>query len=351
MIPTAQRKLIRSWVDEAVAAGARMWKALTIIGLSMRCLQRWRDDDVDRRSTRVQQPHNALSEAERQQVLTVVNTPEFAALPPTQIVPILADRGLYLASERTMYRILQHQQQLTHRQSTRKPTERAKPTALIATQPNQVATWDITYLPSAIRGRYWYAYAVEDLFSRKAVAWQVYAAESQLHASDLIEDYIAREGIGKGQLTLHADNGSVMKGQTMYACLQRLDIRPSHSRPGVSNDNPFVESLFKTIKYRPTDPLVPFATLEEARAFMDRLMTWYNEEHRHSGIRYVTPSQRHAHDDVELLAKRHAVYQAARAAQPKRWSGQTRNWSRLSEIRLNPDRVETQRERESKRIA
>jgi transposase InsO family protein len=344
MIPHAMRTLIRQWLKEAVDAGARLGKALLIIGLTARCLQRWRDDDVDLRTTRVQPPHNALSDAARAQVLEVMNSSPFAALPPTQIVPILADQGRYVASESTMYRILRQAQQLTHRASTRRPQVRTKPKA-IATQPNQVATWDITYLPSAIRGRYWYAYVVLDVFSRKAVAWQVYVEESQQAASDLIEDYVAREGIGPGRLTLHADNGAVMKGQTLYACLQRLDVAPSHSRAGMSDDNPFIESLFKTIKYRPTDPLVPFATLEAARAFMDRLLHWYNETHRHSGIHYVTPSQRHAGEDIAILERRHALYQAAKAKHPERWSGKTRDWRRKTQITLNPDRMEEKREK------
>ena len=224
MIAPELRKNLRLWINEAVAAGARRFKACAIVGITLRCFQRWREDDIDRRSTRVQAPVNVLSEAEVEAILAAVNAPEFAHLPVTQIVPRLADQGIYLGSESTIYRVLRRRAQLTHRRQERKASKRALPMALLATGPNQVASWDITYLPSAIRGQYWYLYAVMDLFSRKIVAWQVYATESGEHASGLIRDYVAREGIEPNQLTLHSDNGAVMKGATLYATLQTLGI-------------------------------------------------------------------------------------------------------------------------------
>lgn len=341
MIPTALRHTVQELIDGAVSAGARLFMACAVVGLTVRCLQRWRDDGIDRRSTRVQRPQNALAPQEVEVILATVNSPEFAHLPPTQIVPRLADQGLYLASESTIYRVLRRNQQLCHRRLERQPRQRALPRALVARGPNQVASWDITYLPSTVRGQYWFLYAVLDLFSRKAVAWQVYANESQVHASALIRDYVLREGIAPNQLTLHADNGAVMKGSTLYATLQALKIAPSHSRASVSDDNPFIESLFKTIKYRPENPIKPFPTLLDARQFADRLMTWYNDEHRHGAIGYVTPDERHHGRDVAILQQRHHVYQQARQRHPKRWSRGTRNWSRQDAVHLNPTRVET----------
>ena len=185
MIAPALRKNLRLWINEAVAAGAGRCRACAIAGTTLRCFQRWREDDIDRRSTRVQTPVNVLSEAEVAAILTVVNTPEFAHLPPSQIVPLLADQGKYLGSERTFYRVLHRHNQLAHRRLERKPSKRSLPLALRATGSNQVASWDITYLPSAIRGKYWYLYAIMDLFSRKIVAWQVYETESGEHASGL----------------------------------------------------------------------------------------------------------------------------------------------------------------------
>ena len=340
MIAPALRKNLRLWINEALAAGARRFKACAIVGITLRCFQRWREEDIDRRSTRVQAPVNLLSEVEVEAILAAVNAPEFAHLPVTQIVPQLADQGVYLGSESTFYRVMRRRAQLAHRRRERKASKRTLPLALRATGPNQVASWDITYLPSAIAGNYWYLYAVMDLFSRKIVAWQVYATESGEHASGLMRDYVAREAIAPNQLTLHSDNGAVMKGATLYATLQMLGIAKSHSRPSVSDDNAFIEAFFRTLKYRPENPVEPFATLLQAREFADKLMSWYNQQHRHSAISFVTPNERHSGADVAILAQRKEVYEQARAKNPSRWSGQTRNWKRKSEVHLNPHRVE-----------
>jgi transposase InsO family protein len=347
MIPMAVRTKILEVLQEALAAGARYFKACAVIGLSPRCIQRWRDDGVDRRSTREQRPTNKLSDAERQAVLDTVNAPRFAHLPPTQIVPKLADQGSYVASESTIYRILREEQQLAHRRAEKPGVVRSKPRELCAAMPNQVASWDITYLPSTVRGQYWYLYVVLDLFSRKAVAWQVYECEDQRYASALIEDYVRRERIPAGQLSLHADNGPAMKSSTLYATLQALGVAHSHSRPSVSDDNPFIESLFRTIKYRPSDRVRAFASLEEAREFADRLFAWYNDEHCHSQISMVTPAQRHAGEDIAILAQRRAVYAKARAANPGRWTRHARSWTRVEEVKLNPVRAEQLRERKA----
>lgn len=340
MIGVELRKNIRLWIKEAVASGARRFKACEIVGITLRCLQRWREDDIDRRSTRVYTPAHALSDSEKQAILTVVNSPEFAHLPATQIVPALADNKIYLASESTVYRVLREHNQLTHRRLESLSNKRALPLALTASGPNQVASWDITYLPSAVRGQYWYLYAVLDVYSRKIVAWQVYAAESGEHASGLMRDYVAREGIAPNQLTLHSDNGAVMKGSSLHATLAHLGVAKSHSRPSVSDDNAFIESFFKTLKYRPENPVEPFATLKNAREFADKLMAWYNGEHRHSAISFVTPNQRHSGEDIAILAQRADVYEQARAKNPRRWTGKTRNWKHKAEVHLNPHRVE-----------
>jgi putative transposase len=340
MIPAGTRTLILQLLAEAVAAGARRAKACAVIGLTLRCIQRWRHRAEDGRRTRVQTPKNRLSEAERQAVLDIVNVPRFAHLPPTQIVPKLADEGVYLGSESTFYRVLHDAQQMAHRRAEQPGVSRTTPRELVALMANQIATWDITYLPSNVYGKYWYLYAVLDLFSRKVVAWQVYECEDQCYASELIKDYVRREQIPVGQLTLHADNGAVMKASTLYATLQQLGIAKSHSRPTVSNDNPFIESLFKTIKYRPLDRLRPFATIEEARTFAERLFAWYNEQHCHSKISMVTPAQRHSGEDIEILKKRHELYEQARVKTPNRWSGKVRNWNRIEQVILSPNRVE-----------
>ena len=241
---------------------------------------------------------------EREHLLAVVNSDEFGHLPPSQIVPILADRGEYIASESTIYRALRETSQLVHRGAQRPAQRRHKPRALSATAPNQLFGWDITYLPTPVLGSYFYLYLFMDIFSRKIVGWQVYDAESSELASEVMRDICQRENIAPDQVVLHSDNGSPMKGATMLATLQALGVAPSFSRPAVSNDNPYSESLFKTMKYRPAYPSRAFESLLAARRWVGMFVHWYNHEHRHSAIRFVTPAERHAGLDSALLQKR-----------------------------------------------
>lgn len=345
MTSLQQRQNLIDSLAEATTAGARQDQACAVLGLSPRTVQRWQAGEVlseDRRPQRQYTPLHALTESERAEVLVVANSDEFADCPPSQIVPRLADQGIYLASESTFYRILKAAKQLKHRRSERPSQPRSKPRALSATTPNQLYSWDITYLPTTIKGQFFYLYLFLDLFSRQVVGWQVFEAESSECASALLRDIVQCEGLLPGQVILHSDNGSPMKGATMLATLQRLGIMPSFSRPAVSNDNPYSESLFKTLKYRPQYPLKPFADLRSAREWVTDLVCWYNQEHRHSAIGFVTPAQRHAGLDEMLLAQRKTLYEAARALYPRRWSKNTRNWNRIHTVHLNPDHAETQ---------
>ncbi len=225
-------------VDEAVTDGARQGQACEILGVDPRTVQRWKGQGVgeDRRAGPRNAPANKLTDAERREVLEVVNSPEYRDRSPKQIVPSLADQGEYLASESTMYRILREEEQLTHRASSRAPT-RHRPRELVATDPNQVWSWDITYLKSPILGVFFYLYLVVDIFSRKIVGAEVHAVEDSEHAAELIAQACAVEGIDPDQLALHSDNGSPMKGATLLATLQQLGVVPSFSRPRVSDDN------------------------------------------------------------------------------------------------------------------
>lgn len=338
-----EREQVIVLLNESITAGARQAQACKVLGLSERTLQRWKTGETvhcDQRPSRDYQPPHKLTEIERAEVLAVANSDEFGHLPPSQIVPRLADQGRYLASESTFYRILRAENQLAHRRSERPAQSRTKPRAICATAPNQLYSWDITYLPSAIRGQFFYLYLFMDIFSRKIVGWQVYEEESSALAGDVLRDLCHREGIQPKQLILHSDNGSPMKGAMMLATLQQLGVMPSLSRPAVSNDNPYSESLFKTLKYRPKYPLKPFAQVTDARDWVTGLVEWYNHEHRHSAIRFVTPAQRHEDLDENLLVKRKAVYETARARHPQRWSGTTRNWQRIQAVHLNPDKPE-----------
>ncbi len=324
-------------IDEAVAAGARRRQACELVGLDRRTEQRWRarGGGIDRRANRTSSPRNKLSETERARVLETANRPAFRNLSPKQIVPRLADEGEYVASELTFYRVLRDHRLMTHRQRSRRPTH-TRPNEFVATGPCQVWAWDITYLRSPVRGQFYYLYLIEDVWSRAIVGFEVHEFESMELSAALIESTCRSEGVDRGGLVLHADNGGPMKGSTMLATLQRLGVVPSFSRPRVSDDNAYCESLFRTLKYRPQFPAQPFESLEHAREWVAEFVRWYNTEHRHSGIRYVTPAQRHAGLDTRILAERHQVYLSARERKPHRWTRATRDWTPVGHVRLNP---------------
>lgn len=331
-------------IEETVTAGARRCKACEVLEIDVRTLQRWKKALVeektleDRRKVAAAKraPANKLRDAERQEILAVCNQPAFQSLPPSQIVPRLADNGEYIASESSFYRVLREADQVHRRGRAQAPRKVAKPEGYQATGPNQVWSWDITFLASSIRGAFYRLYLVEDIFSRKIVGWEVHENELAEHASVLIRKACLIEGIREDGLVLHADNGGPMKGATMLATLQKLGVVPSFSRPSVSDDNPYSESLFRTLKYVPAYPSKPFESIEAARKWVHGFVQWYNNEHRHSAIRYVTPDQRHRGADSELLKQREAVYAAARQRNPARWSGKTRNWNPVTEVWLNP---------------
>ena len=346
MTSLPQRDQVMALVAEAIVAGASQGRACKVIELSERTLQRWQNDKAegacDRRPARVQTPKNRLSDVERERVLAIANSPEFGHLPPSQIVPRLVDQGEYVASESTFYRVLKAENQLKHRGAEKPAKPRHKPRALAATAPGQLFSWDITYLPTPVMGIYFYLYLFMDIYSRKVVGWQVYETESSELASEVMRDICVRENIAPRQVVLHSDNGSPMKGATMLATLQKLGVIPSFSRPACSNDNPFSESLFKTLKYRPAYPQRSFESLMAARQWVGTFVRWYNEEHRHSAIKFVTPAQRHAGRDGALLRKRAEVYEAAKARRPDRWSGDTRNWEPVTTVHLNPEKSVTE---------
>lgn len=282
------------------------------------------------------EPANTLSSRERERVIETMNLPEFRELSPNQVVPLLASQGRYLASESTVYRILRAEDLLHHRERSRAPVRR-QPAEHVATGPNEVWSWDITYLLSTVKGRYFYLYLVVDVWSRKVVGWQVHVEESEDLAGALIDGTCTELEVDPNGLVLHSDNGSAMKGSTMLATLQRLGVVPSFSRPHVSDDNPFSEALFRTLKYCPQYPTRPFEDLAAARAWVSSFVDWYNTVHLHSGIRYVTPDDRHFGREGAILEARKATYEAAKAAHPERWSGRTRCWEPVGEVYLNPE--------------
>lgn len=322
----------------AMLDGARQQQACKIIGITVRTLQYWRSSGTtDLRQITKKEPANRLSKQEREKILEVCNSEEFRNLPPKQIVPALADKGVFLASESSFYRILRQANQLHHRGRSAQPIVKERPRPYVATRSNQVWSWDITYLASNIRGQFYYLYLFMDVYSRKIVGWEVYVNESAEQAADVLRKARFAETLPLSyELVLHSDNGSPMKGATMLATMQKMGVVPSFSRPSVSNDNPFSEALFKTLKYVPTYPAKPFESLDAARRWVATFCNWYNQSHRHSGLKFVTPVQRHDGTDKAILEQRKSVYEKAKKLHPERWSGKTRNWNHESTVELNP---------------
>lgn len=326
-------------VDQAINQGARIRRIAQAIELSERTLRRWRETAEDQRPAAKRfTPTNALSQEERSAVLTQCNLPENKDKPPGQIVPTLADQGIYLASESTFYRVLKANSQLNHRGRARAPKSKPKPVHT-ATAPNQVWVWDITYLKTSVAGIYLYLYIIMDLHSRKIVAHETWEAENAEHSKELLRRASLSENIAASSspVILHGDNGSPLKAGTVIALMQFLGITPSHSRPRVSNDNAFAEAIMRTAKYHPTLPPQGFGCLYDARIWADQFVQYYNDEHLHSALRHVTPNQKHYAQDVQILKNRASLYQEAKAKKPHRWiRGITRNWEPVGATSLTP---------------
>ena len=331
--------MIVDLIDKAIESGARLKKAAATMGISARTIIRWRQKGggQDQRKGPLTAPANKLSDQERQQILDISNSAPFRDFSPKQIVPKLADQGVYLASESTFYRVLKEHEMLAHRQAS-KPAATRRPKEHVATGPCQVWSWDITYLQTSVKGLFFYLYMVIDVWSRKIIAAQIFDEESMEHSSMLLAHACMINGVKPEELVLHSDNGGPMKGATMLATLQKLGVVPSFSRPSVSNDNPYSESLFRTMKYRPEYPLKPFENIEQAQSWVDGFVFWYNTQHLHSAIRYITPDDRHFGIEKHILANRRKVYEKARSQNPNRWSKNIRNWNSVRMVWLNPEK-------------
>ena len=347
MIDLEDRQALAQDIHAARSAGARLRPACEVAGIDARTLQRWKTQEGltagDGRPQAVRpMPSHALSLAERAALLAVANEPRFAAVPPARIVPMLADEGVYLGSESSMARVLKAHGQNTRRGRAKAPKATRPPTTHIATAPSQVWCWDMTYLPAVVMGRWFHLYLILDLYSRKIVGAEVHDSDDADHAVHLVRRTALAESIATrdSKPVLHGDNGSTLKATTVLAMLQWLGVKPSYSRPRVSDDNAYAESLFRTAKYRPEFPVKGFASLDEARTWAAEFVRWYNVDHRHSGIRYVSPQQRHLGQDKAILAARHALYAHAKQRNPQRWSGHTRDWSHIGLVTLNPERDE-----------
>jgi transposase InsO family protein len=340
MISEPDRRKIVELIERARSCGARLIPACRVLAISARTYQRWTKAGATCRDRRPEAarpvPAIKLTPEERQRVLDVCHKKENASLPPSQIVPKLADQGDYIASESSFYRILHEAKEQHHRGRSQKPRKSIPPKGFCATGPNQVWSWDITWLPGFIRGMFFYLYMIVDVFSRKIVGWEVFDRECSRYAARFVYKAVLAEGCVLKPLVLHSDNGSPQKGFTLNAKLESLGIMASFSRPRVSNDNPYSEALFRTCKYRPGYPKSGFETIEAARTWVGQFVLWYNGIHLHSAINFVTPNQRHCGEDRQILELRKQVYEKAKSLNRKRWSGAIRNWDYIESVWLNP---------------
>jgi len=303
------------------------------LNIDFKTFKRWKNSTIDRRKGPSRVPGNKLTKEEKVKIIEVATSHEYMNYSPWIIVSKLADKGVYIASESSFYKVLKENKMLKHRGKSR-PANNNRPTPLVAHKANEIWSWDITYIKTSVRGQFYYVYLMMDIFSRKIVGFDIHESESMEYSSELVGDICKREGIERDQLTLHADNGGPMKGATMLAKLDMLGVAASFSRPRVSNDNPYSESLFKTLKYCPQYPDI-FEDIEAAKAWMHAFVGWYNN-HPHSGIKFVTPSERHVGADIIILENRKRVYEEAKKKNPLRWNGKsTRNWEREEKVYLN----------------
>jgi len=317
-----------------------LFKACEVLEISTATFYRWKNrNEGDKRKGAAKRVVRRLSEEERERIRVVACEERFKDRTPYEIVAILLDEGTYLASVSTVYRVLRAAGLIHHRGNSRPGHKTGRPEELKATGPNQVWCWDITYLPTQVRGVFLFAYMILDVWSRKVVGWEIHAEESAALAEALFKR-LAREMKLDG-VRLHADNGNPMKGTTLLFTLYMLGVLPSFSRPRVSDDNAFIESFFKTLKYTPRYP-GRFADIAHARSWMADFVHWYNTDHRHSGIGYITPEQRHSGKVVLIMRFRNEVLKKACENHPERWNGGPVLWSKHPVVYLNPS-LETRR--------
>lgn len=328
-------------VDGAVSNGAGLEAACSVLGIAARTVQRWRRQPTAdaRRGPKTAPPHQ-LSSLEKDQVVRLVNQPAYRNLSPEQAVAKLAGEGIYVCSERSLRRVLAERKLDSYRLRSKPAKRHSTPRQHVAHEPLRVLSWDITYLRSStVRGGFFYLYLFLDIWSRRIVGAEVHETQQAELAAGLLSKLCLEHDLETEKLVVHSDNGAPMKGSTMLATMQSLGITPSFSRPSVSDDNAFAESLFRHLKYAPAYPRHGFATIEEARSWVTRFVTWYNHEHLHSAIALVTPDDRHHGRDVAILQKRRDTYALARKRNPRRWTGTPRLWQRPETVTLNPERL------------
>jgi len=305
---------------ESLAKEVGLRQACSALAIPRAVYYRWRNrGEHGPKGRQKRRPPLSLDAAEERAVLEVLHSDRFVDKAPQEIYHTLLDEGRYLCSPRTMYRILEKHGEVRERRNQLAHPHYEKP-ELLATGPNQLWTWDITKLKGPTKWTYYYLYVILDVFSRYVVGWMVSHREQAVLAEKLIEETCAKQGIKPGQLTIHADRGSSMTSKPVAFLLADLGITKSHSRPYVSDDNPYSESQFKTLKYRPDFP-ERFGSAEDVRVFCRPFFRWYNHDHHHSGIAYLTPAAVHYGLAEQIVKERQAVLVAAYEKHPERLKG------------------------------
>ena len=312
------RQQLLQAIDEAVASGARLYRACEVLQLSERRVRRWRATPDDGRTGGYRAKDQKLSEEEKDRIVELVNRPDLKAIPLKAAYTTLLDEGVCLASFSTFLRVIKERGMRTT--TGRKRKKGAKRPELKATGPNQVWCWDITWLESALLGKYFFLYMIIDMYSRKVVGWSVHAKENGRFARDLFARTLAAEGVRKDQIVIHADRGKPMRSRTLRALFNLLGVLASYSRPHTSNDNAYAESLFATFKNRVAFPQY-FVSIEAAESYCEQFFAWYNDSHFHSGLDNVTPSTVHAGFHGQVFAKRNALLEQHRLEHPTRHGG------------------------------
>ena len=299
--------------------------------ISHRTIQNWENRKLeDKRKGAEKSVHNRFSEEEEDRIISVSCSDKNKDKTPYEIVAELAENGEYIGSVRSIYRVLRRRGVIIVKPKSRK-NKSGDSVEIKAESPDQIYSWDISYLKRPIRGLYYYLYMFMDIWSKEIMGWKVYEEESGINARDLFNE-IASGKITNG-IILHSDNGGPMRSSTLRGTLEELGVIQSFSRPSVSNDNAFSESLFSTIKRNAGYPK-SFNSIEEAEEWMSRFVNWYNKQHRHSSLDYVTPYQRRSGEYKEIFEKRNRTFTIARKEHPERWTGNTKYWQIKDEVFL-----------------
>jgi putative transposase len=334
LITLPERQQAVKLIQVSMAAGARLTEACKLLEISVRTYYRWQGCPlVDKRKGATKQIPRKLTVAERAEVLKLCCSERFKDSPPYEIVLTLLEENKYLASIRSFYRILKEANLLHHRCNSRAPKSCKAPQEQKATGPNQVWCWDITWLPTPVKGIFLYAYVIIDIWDKSIVGWAIHEREDALFAAQLFNELKSKYKLTN--VHLHSDNGHPMRGMSLLALLYYLEVTVSFSRPRVSNDNPFIESFFKTMKYNVRYPK-HFADLKAAREWLADFVDWYNNQHRHSALAYVTPEQMRNGEYRALYAARNKTMQEAYEKKSYRWSTAPKQWSVDHVVYLNP---------------